>query len=194
MHVISYAGIICVKKFAVCMIRVLWYVFKGFFSMIGCLLNISERVEVVEQFPGVFVLVLLLHTISFGSSISIPWKHQLHMDKPTCSWLNLDVFLLSWILPPGRILIKHFGKKAPAGPWKVTFSSGLCAQMCGTLSSAWKHWKKKQKLLIFQGSGCKSLLIFFYLQFLQNWLLWKDVWQYAQPCVFAGSAEVKNLK
>lgn len=58
--------------------------------MIRCLLDlISKRLEVVEHFPGGFVLVLLLllHIISFGSSISIlwGWKHRLRMDKPTCS-------------------------------------------------------------------------------------------------------------
>lgn len=93
----------------------LWCVLEGFFSVIG-ILN-SGRLEEVEQFPGVFVLMLLLllHITSFGSSISIPWgwKHQVHVDKPSCSWSNLDLLLLSWILPPGRILVKHFGRKAP---------------------------------------------------------------------------------
>lgn len=59
--------------------------------MIRCPLNISKRLEVVEQFPGglgfVLVLLLLLHIISFGRSISVPWswKHWLYVDKPTCS-------------------------------------------------------------------------------------------------------------
>lgn len=151
----------------------LWYVcknlhdmcvmicFKGVFSVIGCLLGIKQwKVGGVEQFPGVFVLVLLLllHITSSGSSISIPWgwKHQLHVDNPTCSWLNSEVLLLSWILPPGRVLIKHLGRKAPAGPWKVTFSSALCAQTCGTLSSAWKHWKRCRGCQYFRGVDARG--------------------------------------
>lgn len=145
MHLIGYTVKICVQKFALCMIYMLWHVLKGFFSMIGCLLNIRQW-KVGGGWDCCPGAPPLLHIISFGTSISIPWdwKHQVHVDKPTCSWLNLDVLLLSWILPPGRIWMKHFCRKAPAGLGKVTFSSGLRAQTCGTLCSAWKHWRKSR--------------------------------------------------